>query len=175
MLPGAGYLGKGWGKAREPHHMPFANLPRPVVVLGLSGWLPQAICLWLVLAGGPLGWSALAAGCFYAALILSFLGGMWWMTALLRGARHAEIYVVAVLPSLIGLAALLPWTVGWNWPGPALAVLGALLLASPLVDKWLSRMVELPAGWLALRMVMAGGLGTLTMALAWAEQGLAGR
>ncbi len=175
MLPGAGYLGKGWGKAREPHHMPFANLPRPVVVLGLSGWLPQAICLWLVLAGGPLGWSALAAGCFYAALILSFLGGMWWMTALLRGARHAEIYVAAVLPSLIGLGALLPWTVGWNWPGPALAVLGALLLASPLVDKWLSRMVELPAGWLALRMVMAGGLGTLTLALAWAEQGLAGR
>lgn len=153
----------------------FANLPRPVVVLGLAGWLPQAICLGLVLAGGPPGWSALAAGCFYAALILSFLGGMWWMTALLRGARHAEFYVVAVLPSLIGLAALVPWTLGWNWPGPALVVLGIMLLASPLVDQWLARMVELPAGWLALRMAMAGGLGTLTLALAWAEQGLAGR
>ena len=153
----------------------FANLPRPVVVLGLSGWLPQAICLWLVAGGGPLGWSALAAGCFYAALILSFLGGMWWMAALLRGARHSEIYVVAVLPSLIGLAALVPWTLGWNWPGPALVVLGLVLLASPLVDSWLARMVELPAGWMGLRMAMAGGLGTLTLALALAEQGLAGR
>ena len=145
----------------------FANLPRPAVLLGLSGWMPQAICLWLVAGGGPLGWSALAAGCFYAALILSFLGGMWWMAALLGGVRRAAVYVVAVLPSLAGLAALLPWTVGWDWPGPALVALGLVLLASPLVDRWLARMVELPAGWLALRMAMATGLGVLTLGLAW--------
>lgn len=148
--------------------MRMFELPRPVVLLGLAGWLPQAICLWLVMGGGPLGWSALAAGCFYAALILSFLGGLWWMAALLCGLARGDVYVVAVVPSLAGWATLLPWTVGWDWPGPSLVVLGLLLLGSPLIDRWLARQVALPAGWLTLRGWMAGGLGVLTLALAFA-------
>lgn len=51
-------------------------LPRPAVLLGLSGILPQALCLVLAVISTEWQWMALAAGCFYAALILSFLGGL---------------------------------------------------------------------------------------------------
>ena len=146
--------------------MALPQLPRPLVWLGLAGLLPQAICLALILEDGPLRWIALAAACFYAALILSFLGGMWWMAALLGGLRSGRYYAVAVLPSLFGLAALLPWCLGWNWPGPSLVALGLALLASPLVDRALARHVAFPVDWLRLRMAMAGGLGIMTLLIA---------
>ena len=47
-------------------------------LLGYAGILPQAIALLAVLKGGPAGWSALALSYGYAALIFSFLGGVWW-------------------------------------------------------------------------------------------------
>ena len=71
--------------------MSKASLPRPLVVFGLAGLLPQAICLALVIQGGPERWMALAAACFYAAIILSFLGGMWWMAGLLSGLREGWV------------------------------------------------------------------------------------
>ena len=146
--------------------MPETILPRPLIALGLAGLLPQAICLMAVAYGGPERWIALAAGCFYAAIILSFLGGMWWMAGLLSGLRAGWVYGLAVLPSLIGFAALLPWTVGWSWPGPSLVVLALALLASPLVDRKLARHMAVPQGWLRLRMIMAGGLGLMTLLIA---------
>lgn len=147
---------------------PHSALPRPLVLLGLAGIAPQALCLALVLLSGSLRWIGLAAGCLYAAIILSFLGGLWWMAGLLARRTEAWIYGVAVLPSLAGWAALLPWIFGWPWPGPSLVALGGLLLATPLVDRLLARAVPFPPGWLRLRVAMAGGLGLLTMALALA-------
>ena len=146
--------------------MQAETLPRPLITFGLAGLLPQAICLTLVLQDGPARWIALAAACFYAALILSFLGGLWWMAAMLSGLRSAPYYAIAVLPSLLGLAALLPWCLGWSWPGPSLVALGLALLASPLVDRALAKQVQLPSGWLQLRMVMAAGLGLMTIIIA---------
>ena len=146
--------------------MIFASLPRSLVAFGLLGMAPQAICLGFAMQGGADHWFALAAGCCYAAIILSFLGGLWWMAGLLGGVRAGWVYGLAVVPSLIGWAALLPWCVGWRWPGPSLAVLGLTLLASPLVEVVLSRRVALPAGWLGLRSVMAIGLGVMTLLLA---------
>ncbi|CAM4329464.1 DUF3429 domain-containing protein [Novosphingobium lubricantis] len=146
--------------------MPRFELPAPVVRLGLAGWLPQALCLLAVLQRGVWQWSAQAAACFYAALILSFLGGLWWMAALLAGVRKPGVYAVAVLPSLIALAALLPWTVGARWSGPSLVLLGLLLLASPLVDRWLARSIAFPPDWVRLRGWMAAGLGLLTLGVA---------
>ena len=146
--------------------MPETILPRPLTALGLAGLVPQAICLMAVASGGPERWIALAAGCFYAAIILSFLGGMWWMAGLLAGLRAGWVYGLAVLPSLTGFAALLPWTVGWSWPGPSLVVLALALLASPLVDRKLARHMAVPQGWLRLRMIMAGGLGLMTLLIA---------
>lgn len=146
--------------------MTTPQLPRPLIWFGLAGLLPQAICLVLVLGDSGLRWVALAAACFYAALILSFLGGLWWMAALLGNLRSARFYAMAVLPSLFALAALLPWCFGWTWPGPSLAALGILLVASVLVDRALAGQVALPPSWLRLRMVMSGGLGLMTLLLA---------
>ena len=98
-----------------------AQLPRPAKVFGLAGLLPQAICLLLVLRDGPERWLAQAAACFYPAIILSFLGGLWWMAALLTGARSAWMGALAVKPSLMGLepsfhgvrggaGRILPWS-----------------------------------------------------------------
>lgn len=141
------------------------ELPSPAVTLGLMGIVPQASCLILVVMGEPYRWIGLAAGCFYAAIILSFLGGMWWMAALLEGRKSAAIYMVAVLPSLAGWAALLPWVVGWSWPGPSLIALGIILLASPIIESKTAGRIKWPVGWLRLRVIMASGLGTLTLAL----------
>ena len=146
--------------------MHVQTLSRPPITFGLAGLLPQAICLALVLQDGPARWIALAAACFYAALILSFLGGLWWMAAMLSGLRSGWYYAVAVLPSLFGLAALLPWCLGWSWPGPSLIALGLALFTSPLVDRALAQQVQWPSGWLQLRMVMAAGLGVMTIMIA---------
>lgn len=146
--------------------MTTPQLPRPLIWFGLAGLLPQALCLALVLGDSALRWVALAAACFYAALILSFLGGMWWMAAMLSGLRSARYYAAAVVPSLFGLAALLPWCLGWTWPGPSLAALALALLASLLVDDALAKHFSYPAHWLRLRMAMSGGLGLMTLLLA---------
>lgn len=147
---------------------PVARLPRSFVLLGLSGIAPQAICLALVVHGGPERWIALAAGCAYAAVILSFLGGLWWMAALLAGRTEPGIMALAVLPSLFAWATFLPWCFGATWPGPSLVGLAVVLLASPLADRHLARTISFPAGWLRLRVAMATGLGVLTLAMAFA-------
>lgn len=155
----------GAGERASAEAMTNPNLPRPVVWLGLAGILPQAGCLLIALNSAEDRWFALAAGCCYAAVILSFLGGMWWMAGLLGGRRSADFYALAAMPSLIGWGAMLPWCFGWRWPGPSLVVLGLVLLASPIVDWRLAVSPDLPPGWLRLRMGMATGLGLATLAL----------
>lgn len=145
-------------------------LPRPLILFGLAGLLPQMLCALMVVQGGPERWFALAAACCYGAVILSFLGGLWWMAALLGGLQSPLVYALAIAPSLVGWSALLPWCVGWPWPVPSLAVLSMGLLLSPAVDIYLSR--QMPASlplsqdWLRLRITMASGLGLLTIAIA---------
>lgn len=146
--------------------MAQTDLPRPMVVLGLAGLTPQALCLLLVAFSQTYRWAAIASACFYAAIILSFLGGLWWMAALQSGERKARFYVLAVIPSLVAWAALLPWVVGATWPVPSLIALGLMLLISPLADRMLARSIAFPRGWLKLRATMASGLGLLTLTLA---------
>lgn len=137
--------------------------------LGFAGLIPQIACalaVWL----GPEDWrwSALAIGWGYAALIFSFLGGLWWGMAAASPdeARRAPawIWLAAVAPSLIALATYIPWVVGAEWPGPSLLVLGAGIIVSPLVDL---RLVTLrPSWWMALRVPLSLILGGATLALA---------
>lgn len=134
--------------------------------LGYAGLLPQAFALLLLVEGSSMAWIATAGGFGYAALILSFLGGLWWATATLDGAAPRWIYGAAIAPSLIALATFLPWTWGWNWPGPSLAILALCLLLSPLVDRAIARSIPLPAQWLRLRWHLSLGLGTMTGILA---------
>jgi hypothetical protein len=77
------------------------------------------------------------------------------------------IYAAAVAPSLIALATYVPWVIGAEWPLPSLIVLGVCLILSPLVDRAIGRIVDLPIGWMRLRLMLSAGLGGLTLMLAW--------
>jgi Protein of unknown function (DUF3429) len=143
-------------------------LPRVALRFGFAGLLPQLIALFLVATDAEQRWSALAVGYAYAALIFSFLGGVWWGQALGMKTAPSWIYAAAVTPSLIALATYVPWVIGWTWPGPSLVVLGLCLILSPLVDQAIGRSVALPEGWMRLRLMLSAGLGSLTLMLAWA-------
>ncbi|MGB7372788.1 DUF3429 domain-containing protein [Pontixanthobacter sp.] len=132
-----------------------------VKTLGFAGLLPQLIALILIVDGGTWSWIALASSFAYAALIFSFLGGVWWGQALSKpDDAPGWAFAVAVLPSLIALALFLPWTLGWPWPGPSLFWLGLLIAASPCIDRALALQ---DASWMRLRWLLSLGLGGLTL------------
>lgn len=140
--------------------------------LGLAGLLPQFTCV-AVLYAGPAEWreAALAIAFAYAALILSFLGGMWWGIAAAAPAAQRRrtlgwLWIAAVLPSLVALACFLPWALDWAWPEPSLVMLGGALLVSLGVDAKLGALA--PRWWLALRVPLSTGLGLATIAAALA-------
>ncbi|WP_086608370.1 DUF3429 domain-containing protein [Erythrobacter donghaensis] len=130
--------------------------------LGYAGLLPQMICIGLILIGHEWRYTALAGGFAYAAAIFSFLGGVWWGQALQSGRASAGAYGIAVLPSLLAVALFLPWSFGWEWPGPALLYLGALIFGSPLIDRALGFAT---GDFLRLRWHLSIGLGSLTIVL----------
>ncbi|MBA4768487.1 MAG: DUF3429 domain-containing protein [Porphyrobacter sp.] len=128
--------------------------------LGYAGLLPQIFCLAMIVTGHEWRYAALAGGYAYAAAIFSFLGGVWWGQAMASGRATTGAYILAVMPSLIAVALFLPWSFGWEWPGPALLYLGALILASPLVDRTLGFAAP---DFLRLRWHLSIGLGGLTI------------
>lgn len=130
--------------------------------LGYAGLLPQILCVAIAASGSDYGYTAIAGGFAYAAAIFSFLGGVWWGQALGRGKAGAGAYLIAVLPSLVAVALFLPWTFGWEWPAPALYIIGVLIAASPLVDRALG--LASP-DFMRLRIHLSVGLGALTIAL----------
>lgn len=142
------------------------SLPPPAFALGFSGLLPQiAVVLILLLGGDDLRHTALATGFAFAALIYSFLGGVWWgLAARGESSTPGWVWGVAVLPSLVALATAWPWLVGGDWPGPSLIVLGIAIAGSIVVDWRLQIMGLTPAGWLTLRAPLSLGLGGLTFA-----------
>ncbi len=135
--------------------------------LGYAGLLPQAAAL-VVLIGGDPAWrfTALALGYAYAALILSFLGGLWWgLAAQARAPVPPWVWVAAVVPSLVALMSAIPWALGDAWPGPSLGLLGMALLASSIVDHRLVAQGIAPPWWLRLRLPLSIGLGLATLAI----------
>jgi hypothetical protein len=138
------------------------SLPLNARRFGYAGLLPQIAALAAVVYGGEARWSALALSFGYAALIFSFLGGVWWGLALAAPRVPRWVFGAAVLPSLLALALWYPWMVGETWPGPELVALGILIAASPLVDRAIG---FAPAGWMALRWQLSLGLGGLTLAI----------
>ena len=104
--------------------------------LGYAGLLPQ-VAVVVMLVSGDVGarYVALALGFAYAALILSFLGGIWWgLAAAAPGRAPRWLWVAAIAPSLVALASAWPWMVGLSWPEPSLVALGIVILATLAVD-----------------------------------------
>jgi hypothetical protein len=137
--------------------------------LGGGGLLPQAAAVAAVVSGNA-EWhfTGLALGYAYAALILSFLGGMWWgLAAQARAVVPEWVWVAAVTPSLVSLLSAVPWAIGDPWPGPSLALLGVSLLASLAVDYKLRSQQFCPSWWLRLRVPLSVALGALTLGLGY--------
>jgi hypothetical protein len=105
------------------------TLPRGMLALGWSGLLPFIGTL--ALATLAPAWREVALTVFiaYAAIILSFLGGARWGRGLATTTSSYR-YAEAVLPSLIGFAALLLA----HRPLPALALLAGGFLIWLLID-----------------------------------------
>jgi hypothetical protein len=135
--------------------------------LGLAGLLPQLAAVAVVFGGDTsLHFSAIALGYAYAALILSFLGGLWWGIGATADRPPEWLWIAAVVPSLVALASALPWAVGAPWPGPSLVVLGLALIGALGVDVLLARLGLVPRWWMSLRLPLSLGLGGLTLLLA---------
>jgi hypothetical protein len=139
-------------------------LPQLARKLGYAGLLPQ-LAMVAVLLQGRLEerFIALSIAYAYAALILSFLGGLWWGLAARAERAPTWLWYAAVAPSLIALASAWPWAVGEPWPGPSLVVLGVTLIGSLTVDRALARDGIAPPGWMSLRLPLSLGLGLLTL------------
>ncbi|QTD56726.1 DUF3429 domain-containing protein [Parasphingorhabdus cellanae] len=143
------------------------NIPIAPRVLGLAGLLPPLFLTLAALFGPPeWQWSALAVAYAYAALIFSFLGGIWWGLAAMHEDAPDWVYVAAILPSLIALVTYIPWILGLSWPGPSMLLLGLCIIASPLVDQRLVAAGIETAWLLTLRWILSVGLGILTLTMA---------
>ena len=142
-----------------------SRIPGAALVLGLAGLIPfvaGAAAPWVPVPLIPpaLGVELVTA---YGAIILSFLGGIRWGTAIgpYGGQRQSLEFSASVLGSLAGLAALfIP-------PVPALTLLIAGFLMQALWDVTSVESGRLPEWFGKLRMVLTGGaVASLIAALA---------
>ncbi len=132
--------------------MTHANPVYHPTIPDTARWFGDAGLLPFVL-GALLAWVGLApelhafvgaALSAYAALILSFLGGIHWGLAFRHTAPPASLFVWGVLPALLAwVAVLMP-------PHAGLALHGVLLVVCYLVDRRVYP-VQGVAHWLTLR------------------------
>lgn len=132
--------------------------------LTLVALLPQALFLLLTLTDGQASWIAPAMAFAYAALIFSFLGGMWWGVGLTLQPASPRLFLVAVAPMLICFALFIPWIWGWHWPGPQVSILGIAITGSFVVDRRLAARANFDLRWVRVRTVASVILGLLTLA-----------
>ena len=139
-----------------------ARPPVAALLLGYAGLLPPVIGISWRLIDPARGGAANALALFYAALILSFLGGMWWGAAAARvsGAALTLWLAIAVVPSLVALAA---GAVLFTSVVSGAAIVAAGLLGSLLVDMALVRAGHVPLWWMRLRVPLSVGLAALTL------------
>ena len=130
-------------------------------LLGYAGLLPQAALLMLILGlHDPTG-VVHGMAFFYAALIFSFIGGIWWGFAMRRPAGPGRLVWAAAAPTLVTIVLVAMAVHGsLRW---AMVALASGLFLTLLVDRALVRGGEAPAGWMGLRVPLSLGLGTLTI------------
>lgn len=83
------------------------GVPDPAALLGLAGLFPFVVGALATLDGGALGRWAPAALLGYAAVILSFMGGVHWGLAMTAERPSWLRYGASVVPALLGWLALL--------------------------------------------------------------------
>jgi Protein of unknown function (DUF3429) len=142
----------------------LARLSRAAIALGVAGLLPQIAAV-LVAFHPPHRSLALTLGYFYAATILSFLGGIWWGIAVSRVGAPRWLFVAAVVPSLVAYGTAVAWLVGRSGWNASLTVLGGALLVSIAVDWSLNRKELMGDAMFRLRLGLSAGLGGLTLLL----------
>ena len=135
------------------------TLPFIAILLGLAGLLPFLAGSYAALAmadeGGRMGLLALSA---YAAVILSFLGGVHWGLALQAGPAqtlHAQRtrFALGVVPSLVGWAGLLVVFLGL--PKTGLLVMVAGFVATTIAEARATRLGLVPAAYMGLRWLLS--------------------
>ena len=133
----------------------ISRIPGSALWLGLAGLLPFWLPLLLLHGDTELRVPsrALLIQMAYGAIILSFLGGIRWGAALKlpRGPLQSTLFVLSVLPSLLGFVALLlPVTVG-------LVVLIGGFLVQGVWDVQSAQQDELPPWYATLRAMLTTG------------------
>ncbi|MCG6121448.1 MAG: DUF3429 domain-containing protein [Microvirga sp.] len=140
-------------------------IPRTPLVLGAAGLAPFWILALALVTGVTAGYPqdsvrfALAA---YAAVILSFTGGVRWGVAVLAPEQEParREYVISVVPSLLAWASLLlP-------QGAQIGALAALTIAAGLLDYGMACRETAPEWFGRLRLILAGAAGA-ALVLAW--------
>ena len=134
------------------------RIPPVPLALGLGGLIPFWGLALIRVLGPRIGIDPALAGLVlaaYAATILAFLGGLRWGAASVKSdqTKVRIDYVVAVLPQLVGWAAL-ALTDPWRLLVLALAV----LVTGPLDRRLVSRGL-LPAWMGRLRIILSLGAG----------------
>ena len=119
----------GRGDNREMTVLASSALSRTTQALGFAGLLPFVAGALLVAAGPPAWHDAALRGLIaYAAVIVSFLGGIHWGTSPAAERDGARLW--GVVPSLLAWPMLLVPSARW-----ALLGLAASLVACWLVDR----------------------------------------
>lgn len=123
VVPTAGPAGTG----SSPFSPPLSDTARRLGHLGLLPFVLGALLVWVVNdEARPHAAQALAA---YAAVIVSFLGGIHWGLGFRLSAPPASLFLWGVVPSLVAwLAVLMPASAG-------LVVHGVMLLVCYGVDR----------------------------------------
>lgn len=153
--------------AKRTAHLVLLASPSVARWLGFAGLVPQVALAVVIFAGPPhLASAAVRLALCYAALILSFIGGMWWGLAAQPGKRAPRwLWLAAIAPSLIAFACLGAWVVG-RAPVTALALIGVALVATLVIDAKLAANGWCARGWLRLRTPLSLGLGGLSLLIA---------
>jgi hypothetical protein len=146
------------------------KVPMAALMLGASGLVLPIVAIIARLSAGtppdtPLAPFLMLMAFMSAALILSFLGGIWWGVAVSRSADafNGGLLALAILPTVValGVAALSGWM-----PKTGAIALGAAIIATLPVDRALKARGLVPGWWMRLRVPLSLALGALTAGMA---------
>lgn len=140
------------------------KIPLAPLAIGLAGLIPFWGLALALLTHSALGLPAAtvdSALATYAAIIISFLGGIRWGLAVSNAANSTESYALSIVPSLAAWPALAvpePWR---------LVILGLLAVALGPIDLSLVRSGAAPAWFGRLRLILSTGAGVALLLAAW--------